>query len=196
MTGLSIQSAVLRIPFQRRGEATRTQDERYARASETFGAALERVAEAFEADPDLQRDLLQDIHLALWRSLARFDGRCSERTWVYRVAHNVAASHVIRHKRSRLRGMATLEDLANHPDPAQPDPEFAAGEHQAMQRLSELVRALDPPDRQIVVLYLEGLDAAAIGDICGLSPGAVSTKVYRLKTVLAHRFQHPQGGPS
>ena len=104
------------------------------------------------------------------------------------MAHNVAASHVIRHKRSRLRAMTTLEQLANHPDPDQPDPETTAGEQQAMARLTDLVRALDPPDRQIVVLYLEGLDAAAIGEICGLSPGAVSTKIYRLKAVLAQRF--------
>jgi N-acetylneuraminic acid mutarotase len=36
------------------------------------------------------RDLLQEIHFQLWRSFAHFDHRCSLRTWVYRVAHNVA----------------------------------------------------------------------------------------------------------
>jgi DNA-directed RNA polymerase specialized sigma24 family protein len=34
---------------------------------------------------------LQEIRIALWRSFANFDGRCSLRTWVYRVAHNTAA---------------------------------------------------------------------------------------------------------
>ncbi len=53
---------------------------------------------ASRANSDKRRDLLQEIHVALWRSLARFDGRCSMRTWVYRVAHNIATSHVIRPK--------------------------------------------------------------------------------------------------
>jgi RNA polymerase sigma-70 factor, ECF subfamily len=62
--------------------------ERYEEASAAYGAALERLARAYEADPDRRRDLLQEIHIALWRSLEGFDGRCSLRTWVYRVAHN------------------------------------------------------------------------------------------------------------
>ena len=80
------------------GDAGRTagQDQRYAEAAAAFGPALERLARAYERDPDKRRDLLQDIHVALWRSLARFDGRCSLRTWVYRVAHNTATSKVRR----------------------------------------------------------------------------------------------------
>jgi RNA polymerase sigma-70 factor (ECF subfamily) len=165
------------------------QDERYTRAMASFGPALERLSRAYEADADLQRDLLQEIHFAVWRSFARFDGLCSESTWVYRVAHNVAATHALRRSRSRTGRMVTLEELANHADPGQPDPEAATGERQALTRLFVLVRALAPHDRQVVLLYLEGLDAARIAEICGLTPGAVATKVHRLKAVLAQRFQ-------
>ena len=42
-----------------------------------YGGALERLARAYERDADKRRDLLQEIHVALWRSLARFDGRVS-----------------------------------------------------------------------------------------------------------------------
>ena len=176
-----------------RGDQTGVQDERYARAIAAAGPALERLARAFEADPDLQRDLLQEIHLAIWRSFANFDGRCSESTWVYRVAHNVAASHVIRRRRARGQGMATLEALENLADPGQPDPEAAVGERQALERLTALIRTLDPPDRQLVVLYLEGQELAAIGEICGLGASAVGAKVHRLKGVLSRRFHQSAG---
>ena len=53
----------------------------YEEAAATFGAALGRLARAYEADPEKRRDLLQEIHLALWRSFEGFDGRCSLRTW-------------------------------------------------------------------------------------------------------------------
>ena len=101
------------------------QDERYAIAAAEFGGAMERLARAYEADADPRRDLIQDIHVALWHSLAGFDGRCSLRTWVYRVAHNTAASHVQRRRRWRGEQGATLEALEAIPDPD--NPEAAAG---------------------------------------------------------------------
>jgi RNA polymerase sigma-70 factor (ECF subfamily) len=168
------------------------QDERYVRAAAGFGAALERLARAYEADADQRLDLLQDIHLAIWRSFARYDGRCSERTWVYRVAHNVAISHGQKRRRSRPDKLLTLDELATQGDPTQPDPEARTADRHALARLTTLVRALVPPDRQIVMLYLEGLDAKAIAEVCGLSPGAVATKLHRLKAVLAQRIN--QGG--
>jgi RNA polymerase sigma-70 factor (ECF subfamily) len=163
------------------------QDERYARAAARYGAALERLSRAYEADADQRMDLLQEIHFALWRSFAGFDGRCSERTWVYRVSHNVATSHVLR--RRRARGLTTLEQIATRADPAQADPEAEVADRQALSRLTTLVQTLAPPDRQIVVLYLEGLEAGAIGEVCGLTPGAVATKIHRLKAVLVQRFK-------
>ena len=55
------------------------QGELYAEAVAAYGAALERLARAYVTDPDRGRDLLQDIHVALWQSLSRFEGRCSRR---------------------------------------------------------------------------------------------------------------------
>jgi RNA polymerase sigma-70 factor (ECF subfamily) len=162
------------------------QDERYAAAAAEFGGAIERLARVYEANADTRRDLIQDIHVALWRSLAVFDGRCALRTWVYRVAHNTAASHVQKRRRwggERSGAYETLETLADTDDP-----EATTGERQALARLMAIIQALGPPDRQVALLYLEDLDAAAIGEITGLSPGAVATKIHRLKALLAQRF--------
>jgi RNA polymerase sigma-70 factor, ECF subfamily len=169
-----------------------SQDERYVRTTAKFGAALERLARAYEVDPELRRDLFQDIHIALWQSLARFDGRCSERTWVYRVAHNIGASHVRRRHRTVRERFTTLDDLSVATMPSSDDPEIEIGDRQALARLMALIHALAPVDRQVVLLYLEGLDAAAIGEITGFSPGAVATKLHRLKAILARQLK--EGG--
>jgi RNA polymerase sigma-70 factor, ECF subfamily len=66
------------------------QDELYQTAIRDFGRALDRLAAGYEADPQRRHDLRQDIHLQLWRSLDLFDGRCSLKTWTFRVAHNTA----------------------------------------------------------------------------------------------------------
>jgi RNA polymerase sigma-70 factor (ECF subfamily) len=51
-----------------------------------------------------------------------------------------------------------------------------------------LIHSLEPLDRQIMILYLEDVDAAETSDIIGLSPGAIATRIHRLKTLLAQRF--------
>src|SRR5258706_16471578 len=103
--------------------------------------------------------MLQDIHVALWQSLSRFEGRCSMRTWVYRVAHNVATSQVIRRRASAptLVGLDELDEM-----PAAIDTGETLEVHRALERLRALVHRLKPLDRQLMLLYLEGVDAASI----------------------------------
>ena len=47
---------------------------------------------------------------------------------------------------------------------------------------------LKPLDRQLMLLYLEGIDAASIGEVTGLSSGNVATKIHRIKAILTRRF--------
>lgn len=168
--------------------AEATQDKFYRDAADTYGAALERLARAYEADAEKRRDLLQDIHFQLWRSFRQFDARCSVRTWVYRVAHNVAASHVIRERRN-FTSLVSLEELEQLPSKGGPDME----DRMNLQRLSNLIQKLKPLDRQVIVSYLEDMDAAAIGEITGLSPASVAMRVHRIKRILARWF-HEGGG--
>ncbi|NIJ19627.1 RNA polymerase sigma-70 factor (ECF subfamily) [Sphingomonas naasensis] len=159
------------------------QDAHYAEAGAAFAPAIARLARSVEADADQARDLEQEIHLALWRSLAGFDGRCALSTWVYRVAHNVAASHVAR----RARG-AKLVALDDADLLAADDIEAEVGVAQTIARLHALIRRLHSPDREVILLYLEGLDARAIAEVTGLATGTVAVKVHRIKALLARRF--------
>jgi RNA polymerase sigma-70 factor, ECF subfamily len=166
-----------------------TQDDLYGEVAETYGPALQRLARAYEADPEARRDLLQDIHLQLWRSFAHFDQRCSFRTWVYRVAHNVATRHVLRQRRMRKKLVSTEEievEIENMPTTDRS--ELAASQNQALDRISLLIQRLKPIDRQIIVSYLEGLDANSTAEITGLSAANVAMKVHRIKNVLKRWF--------
>ena len=164
--------------------------ELYDRAIADYGNALKRVTRAYEADPDRRRDLLQEIHMALWESLARFDGRSALGTWVYRVAHNTATSICIRRKSARVQ-LVSLEDIEL--PGASFDRERDLDERQGMERLLGLIQRLRPLDRQVILLYLEAVDARAIGEIVGLSATNVATKIHRVKKVLAQQFQEGVG---
>ena len=163
-----------------------TRDDLYREAAEAYGAAMDRLARAYEADADARRDLAQDIQLALWRSFEGFDGRCSLRTWVYRVAHNAAASHVMRQRRAKTAILVGLEEIEALPDPR--DEQRVADQRMALERLLALIRRLHPLDRQVILSYLEGLDAASVSEITGISPGHVATKVHRIKNILTRQF--------
>ena len=159
---------------------------RYAEAARVFGAALERLAAAYERDVDARRDLLQEVHVALWRSLGRYDGRCSLRTWVYRVAHNTAISRLVRPRAAAPTLVAIDESLDSIAGSV--DHEAGVDRRRALDRVHALIHRLRPLDRQVMLLYLEDEDAASIAEITGLSAANVATKVHRIKQILARQF--------
>lgn len=146
---------------------------------------MRRLVRGYESDADRQRDLLQEMHIELWRSLKGFDQRCSLRTWVYRVAHNVGADHLAKRRKVSER-LVELEALSA-------DPTARAGEAHERRReeladLHALIHRLAPLDRQIILLYLEGAAAAEIADVTGLTPGNTATKIHRIKKLLNRNF--------
>jgi len=123
--------------------------------------------------------------MELWMSLKSFYGRCSLQTWVYRIAHNVGASHVVRSRRlaSRLVDLETLEAGISlvHAE-VQVDRRFS------VTILLNLIHQLKPLDRQVILLYLEGEAAGPIAEVTGLSAGNVATKIHRIKSVLKQKY--------
>src|SRR6185369_3181971 len=143
-----------------------TTDALFDSVAQEYAAPLARLARAHEADPALQQDLLQEIYIALWRSLSAFQNRCSLRSWIYRVAHNVAATHVLRAKRRRTSQLVNLDDV----EIADEGPEVGADidEARALARITELIQRLKPLDREVITLHLEGLSHDDIAEIMGL----------------------------
>jgi len=160
-------------------------DELYRTAAGEFGRALDRLAAGYEADPEKRYDLRQEIHFQLWRSFKVFDGRCALKTWTFRVAHNTAVSYVNRERRSNAP-LVGLEEIAPAAASAACEPDI--DRERSLVRLAALIRQLKPLDRQIMISYLEEMDAASIAGITGLSPANVAMKVHRIKNVLSNRF--------
>jgi RNA polymerase sigma-70 factor (ECF subfamily) len=163
----------------------RDQDQLYLQARAEQGEAMRRLVRGYEFDPDQQLDLLQEMHIALWRSLKGFDRRCSLRTWVYRVANNVGADHLAKRRKASER-LVEIEVLSL-------DPTAQGGQAQERRRedlaeLQALIRRLAPLDRQIILLYLEGATAVEIADVTGLTPGNTATKIHRIKKLLNRNF--------
>jgi RNA polymerase sigma-70 factor, ECF subfamily len=144
-----------------------------------FGPALWRLSRGYEHDPEKRRDLHQDMLVAIWRALPSFEGRSALKTFVLRVAHNTACGHVAKNKRIAIEQLVSLEQVDESSSPET---------RLDVERLAELVRSLAPLDRQLILLHLEGLDPLEIAEVTGLTKTNVTTKVHRIKALLAKRF--------
>ena len=153
-------------------------------ARQAFGELLERhrrivfkVAHTYAWDPDDRDDLAQEIAAQLWRAYPGYDPSRSFSTWMYRIALNVAISHV-RFSTQRDRHSVALDDnLHDVADERGADPET----EQQLHALQQVIAGLDRINRALLLLYLEDRSNREIGDILGLSESNVSTKISRLK---------------
>lgn len=165
---------------------TADREARFEEVARQHADALWRLGRGYERDAERRRDLHQEILVAIWRALPSYEGRSSLRTFVLRVAHNTACTHVLKATRRRGEELRSIEDLEAASPERSPDQQL--DDRQALERLAELVRTLAPLDRQLVLLHLEGLEPPAIAEITGLSATNVTTKVSRIKALLVKRF--------
>jgi len=90
-------------------------------------------------DPSDRQDLFQEIALALWTAWPRFRADASERTWLYRVAHNVALTYASKRRRQH-RSEEPIQ--MTMPDPACNDDSRRLALLQSVQRLEAVDRQL------------------------------------------------------
>lgn len=143
------------------------------------GAALARVAAAYARPGAEREDLAQDILLAVVRALPAFRAESALSTYAFRIAHRCGLRHALRHRRLR----AVEGELVEVEGP-EPSPERVVIADDERRRLEETLRRLPIVSRQVVALRLEGLSHAAIGEVVGLTPAAVATRLHRARAAL------------
>src|SRR5579863_1598937 len=111
------------------------------------GPALLRLAASYTNTSSDRDDLVQDIAIALWQALPRFRGECSERTFLFRVAHNRAIDYLRRH-----RIAASPIDTEAEPRDTRPNAEADLSRVQQGERLRQAIHRLPLPYRQVITL--------------------------------------------
>jgi RNA polymerase sigma-70 factor (ECF subfamily) len=129
------------------------------------------VARAYA--PEAVDDLFQELALQLWRSLARFDGRCELTTWAYRVHLNTAMSwrRTAARRRKQFPATETLPDQVV--DPASPESDID-------DRLRLLIATVGETDRAVLLMYLDRCDTQQIAEVMGVSEGAIRVRLHRI----------------
>ena len=126
------------------------------------------------------QDLAQDAFLTLYQAM--LDGKTVEnpRAWLYRVALNVAISHL---RRGEAAWSTKLEPLDTHHLDAVAD-ETSPEADERLAELHAFIARLDPLNRALILLYLDERPYAEIAEILGISETNVATKIGRIKQTL------------
>jgi RNA polymerase sigma-70 factor (ECF subfamily) len=149
---------------------------------EQYQPALRRLVNFYQPDTSRRDDLFQEILLGLWQAIPQFRGDSSERTWLYRIAHNVAIS-AVGSQRRRARSELPLPDTLEYPSHGDhPDSSLILREKR--EAMLAAIRELPSIDRQVIVLHLEGLSYEEIEQVSGLSQSAIATRLTRIRARL------------
>jgi RNA polymerase sigma-70 factor (ECF subfamily) len=161
--------------------------DRFERILRELGPALARLASGYERVESAREELIQEIALALWQALPHFRGECSERTFVYRIAHNRALTHACR----RQPEHQSLEELTPMAEPIDPGPrpdEHLAAAHQR-DRLRRAILRLPLGYRQVLMLLLEDLSHGEIAEVLGITENNVGVRLNRARKALKEALE-------
>ena len=178
--------------------SARDADERQAAFSELFARHHRRaydLAYRVLGDTGLASDAVQESFLTIYRKGARFEARARFTSWLHRVVLNRCIDMQRRERRHRMVPLAT-GGAADDPDAAGagvPEPSGDPRENPLTRSLgaerAELVRTairrLSPKLAEVVVLrYPQGRSYEEIGEILGVPPGTVKSRLNRAQSAL------------
>ena len=161
--------------------------ERFQNLVEEHKKILYKVCHSYCRNPGDRDDLAQEIIVQLWRSFSAFDGRVRFSTWMYRIALNVAISF---YRRESVRTRHVVPG-SEHLLEAIGDSESRSEE---VGMLYRWIEELDPLNKALVILYLDGNNYQESAAILGISETNVATKISRLKATLRQRREVQRHG--
>jgi RNA polymerase sigma-70 factor (ECF subfamily) len=161
--------------------ATPELHERFQTLVDQHKKILYKICNSYCRNREDRDDLAQEIIVHLWRSFGKFDEQYRFSTWMYRIALNVAISF---YRRETTRTRHVISDEAHllaAIDTTETQPE-------EIQLLYQFIGDLDPLNKALVLLYLDGNSHQEIAEVLGISPTNAATKIGRLKDKMKQEF--------
>jgi len=125
-------------------------------------------------------DCMQEVLISLWRSFGAFEGRSSEKTWVWRVATNTML--MLRRKDVRSPQTESIEATSVGEKGDEPSDESS-------QQLQQLIDTLPEESGTIIRAFLDGFSYKEIAEMTGSSVGAVAMRIARTKRKLKQMYE-------
>ncbi len=151
-----------------------------------YQVRLVNYVRALTGDDGEAEDLAQETFVRAWKAIARFRGDSTFRTWLYRIATNVAQSHLSRRSRRRRWWAPSIDEgRAGASRPASVDLAVPATIEDEVARREEIDRALStlPTELRVAVTLrdVHGFDSREIAGRRGVPIGTVESRIFRAR---------------
>jgi RNA polymerase sigma-70 factor, ECF subfamily len=138
-----------------------------------------RNARRLGCSDEWAEDAVHEIFMVATRRWSEFEGRSSERTWLFSIARNV----VRRMQRDRARQRQHLARYAVEQPPVLTHP---AEQSEAAAYLRHLLQALSEEQRAVVILAeLEGFSTAEIAESLSVPRGTIDSRLRKARVALS-----------
>ena len=138
-------------------------------------------------------DLTQEVFFKAYRSLTKFEGRSSFKTWIYRIAINTSQNEIRRRSRRAQEAETAVEDMAEYL-PSNTSLEATILARQQRHLLQQAMANLRPEEYE--VLYLKDVEErpyAEIAEQLDISLSAAKMRVQRARLALRVAYRQLAG---
>jgi RNA polymerase sigma factor (sigma-70 family) len=155
------------------GEKERLLEETLAQHRQCLGVIARN-----NAPGDSWQDLEQEIRIAFWKSLDRYDGSSSSLgTWFYSVAMNTAREF----RRKNRNGKKNEERV-------DPNSAFAEQDRDELKVVEDFIGSLGGLDREIFTMYLDDYSYAEMSSAIGMDEANLRKRMSRIKGQFKARY--------
>lgn len=150
-----------------------------------YGPAMYRYARRLLHDPGDVQEVVQDAFVAAWHGLQSYQGRSALQTWLFGLTAHKAVDLA---RKARAR---PIDDrlLVAVPSDAHSDPLVHVTQAGFLAALERALAELPYRQRACWLLKeVEGLGTTEVGEVLGLSPGAVRGQLHRARHTLMERM--------
>ena len=150
-------------------------------------------------DPADAADTTQEVFLKVFRGMNRFNGECSLKTWLYRIAIHEASNQRrwwFRHKSKETSMEAHVDQNGNSyglcdtlADKGESPMEILAHEEVRARVEMELKQIPEPYRTTVVLRDIEGLAYEEIAEVLQISLGTVKSRLIRGRDALKKRLE-------
>lgn len=163
-----------------------------------------RVAMTYVRDREVAEDVVQESWLTCLRSLDRFEGRSSLKTWILGVVINIARAR--RRKEARILPFASLwrRDDSDRERPTVDASRFGSDGMwrtgpqnwdnipeskvlgaETLERVKAAIEGLPPKQRDVIVMRdVAGLDAVEVSELLGISAANERVRLHRARAAV------------
>ncbi len=139
-------------------------------------------------------DLMQEVYIKVLHSYERFEGKSSEKTWLYSIARNTAIDHFRKQKTWMQRVLYNFDWSRDTIKDSQPLPEEIAVLNDNMRTIFASLDHCTVDQRMVLILrFVQSLSIVETAEVLGWTASKVKTTQHRALKMVRTMLEDTEG---